>query len=138
MTDADIQAMIGRIDASVPKDGAKLLIYVEDEEEPQECELVGNRDGYLRAASEFLRAATVRLEPDAFITPIDFNYLVSSRGLQVKRLSRSSDVEAILPPARKQTWKDKAFGIGCLSILIFLAISAFIGIGQIGSWLFGK
>jgi hypothetical protein len=137
VTDADIQVVIDQIDAAVSKDGAKLLIYMEDPENSY-CELIGNRSGYLRAALEFLRAAAVPLEPNAFITPIDFNYLVPSRGVLVKRLSRQNDVEAALPPARKNTWKDKAFAVGCVSILLLLAVCTLIGIGMVGSWIFGK
>ena len=137
MTDADIQAESDQIDAAVSKDGARLLIYADDPESNY-CELIGNRNGYLRAALEFLRAATVRLEPNAFITPIDFNYLVPSRGLLVKRLSRQDDVEAALPPTRQKTWKDKALALGCVSIVLLLAACTFIGIGTIFSWIFGK
>lgn len=138
MTDEEIQSVVERIDGTVPKGGAKLLIYVFEDDEPQECEIIGNRNGYLRAAGEFLRAATVPLEPSAFITPIDFNYLVPRRGLPVRRLSRSSDLDAVLPPLHKRTWRNKAVGIGCVTIFIFLAVCTFIGIGTIGGWIFGK
>ena len=137
MTDSEIQLMVEQIDTAVPKDGAKLLIYIEDDE-PQDCEIIGNRDGYLRAAAEFQQAATVPLETNAFITPVDFNYLVPSRGLPIRRLSRSSDIDAILPPLHKRTWKDKVFGIGCITIFIFLAVCTFIGIGTIAGWVFGR
>jgi hypothetical protein len=137
MKDSEIQLMVEQIDTLVPKDDAKLIIYTEDDE-PEDCEIIGNRDGYLRAAAEFLRAAIVPLEPNAFITPVEFNYLVPSRGLPVKRLSRSSDVEAILPPLHKRTWKDKVLGVGCITIFILLAVCTFVGIGTIGGWIFGK
>jgi hypothetical protein len=137
MTDSEIQLIVEQIDTAVPKDGARLLIYTEGDE-PQECEIIGNRNGYLRAAGEFLHAATVPLELGAFITPVDFNYLVPSRGLPVRRLSRSSDIDAILPPLHKQTWKDKVFGMGCITIFIFLAVCTFIGVGTIIGWVFGK
>jgi len=137
VTDGQIQEVIERINSTVPKDGAKLLVYTEDDE-PQDCEIIGNREGYLRAAAEFLQAAIVPLESDAFITPIDFNYLVPSRGLPVKRLSRSNDIDSILPPLHKRAWKDKVLGFGCVTILIFLAVCTFIGIGTIGGWIFGK
>ncbi len=137
MDDTEIQAVIDQFDASVPKDGSRILIYYEDE--MPYCELVGNRNGYLRAATELLRAATVHLEPGAFITPVDFNYLVpGERGLLVKRLERRDDVLAGLPPKRETSWKDKAIGAGCLLIFLFLAVCTFIGFGEIGSWIFGK
>ena len=137
MTDVEIQQVIERINLSIPKEGAKLMVYTEDDEAP-DCEIIGNRDGYLRAAAEFLRAAIVPLASNAFITPIDFNYLVPSRGLPVRRLSRSSDIDSILPPLHKRTWKDKALGVGCITIFIFLAVCTFIGIGTIGGWIFRK
>ena len=106
LNDAEIQAVIDQLDASVPRDGSRVLIYYE--EEMPYCELVGNRNGYLRAATELLRAATVHLEPGAFITPVDFNYLVpSERGLLIKRLERRDDVLAGLPPKRETVGKTK-------------------------------
>jgi hypothetical protein len=137
VTDREIQQIITQLDDSVPKDGARLLINIEDTE-TNECELIGNRNGYLRAGLEFLRAATVPLEPNAFITSIEFNYLVPSRGFLVKRLSRQQDPEAALPPLKRHTWKDKAAGIGCLTVATFLFICTLIGIEQIGVWIFGK
>jgi hypothetical protein len=141
VNDGEIQRVIEQLDASVPKEGSKVLIHY-DGETPY-CELVGNRNGYLRAAIEFLRAATIDLESGGFITPVDFNYLVpGERGLLVKRLERRDDVLAALPAKREKTWKDKvtekAFAVGCLSILLFLAICALIGIAEVGNWIFAK
>ena len=142
MTETDIQQMIAQLDVSVPKGGSKLMILAYDETNYY-GEVVGNRNGYLRAALEFLRAATVPLESDAFSTPIDFNYLVPSQGgLLVKRLSRRDDVEAALQPKRQKTWKDqaknKAAMVGCLSVFLFLAVCTLIGMVELGGWIFGK
>jgi len=130
--------MIAQLDEGVPRDGSKLLLYMDDPE-TNYCEITGNRNGYLRATLEFLRAATVPLESGGFITPIDFNYLVPSQGgVLVKRLNRQDDVKAALPPQRQKTWKDTALAVGCLAIFLFLAVCAFLGIGLLGSWIFGK
>jgi hypothetical protein len=138
MDDDEIKRRVDELDAAVSKDDAQFLIYCEDFDQ-QSVELIGNRSGYLRVGIEMLRAAVASLGPNESITPIDVNYLIRSpRSLHVKRLTRQEDVEAALPPLRKHAWKDKAVGIGCLTVIVFLAVCAFIGIGQVGVWIFGK
>jgi hypothetical protein len=85
-----------------------------------------------------LKAAVTPLGENEFITPLDVNYLIGDRSLLVKRLIRHEDVQAGLPPIEKQTWKTNALGIGCLAFLIFAAISAFVGFGDMITWLFRK
>jgi hypothetical protein len=138
MDTEDIQRRIDELDAAVSREGAQLLIFCEGGEN-QDCELIGNRQGYLRAGVELLRAAVAPLRPGDSITSINIDYLVANeRSLRVKRLTRQEDVDAALPPLRKNTWKDKAIGIGCLVMLAFLAFCSLIGIGMIGKQIFGK
>ena|SRR5581483_10875104 len=138
MEDGDIRRRVDELDAAVGKEGARLLIYCEHPE-PDSCELIGNRQGYLRAGVELLRAALAPLAPGDSITPVKIDYLIGyDRSLQVKRLTRQEDVYAALPPVRKNSWKDKIIGIGCLALVVFFAICGFIGVGQVFSWIFGK
>ncbi len=138
MEDEDIQRLVDELDASVNREGARLLIYCEHPE-PDSCELIGNRQGYLRAGVEFLRAALVPLAPGDSITPIKLDYLIGyDRSLHVTRLTRQEDVYAALPPVKKNSWRDKIIGIGCLVLVISFAICGFIGVGQVFSWIFGK
>jgi hypothetical protein len=138
MDDDEIKRRVDELDAAVRKDDAQFLIYCEDFDQ-QSVELIGNRSGYLRVGIEMLRAAVASLGPNESITPIDVNYLIRSpRSLHVKRLTRQEDVEEALPPLKKHTWKNKAAGVGCFTVLIFLAVCMFIGIGQVGVWIFGK
>ena len=138
LNDADIQMVIQQLEASTPKEGSKLLIFP-GEYERYYCEIEGNRNGYIRGALEFLRASIVELEPGSFATPIDFNYLVPSKGgFLVHRLSRRE--EPLAPPPRKKerSWRHRAAMIGCFSVFLFLAVCTFIGIAEIGTWIFAK
>ena len=138
MTDADIQIVVQQLESAAPKGGSKLLIFPLDDNSYY-CEIVGNRNGYIRGALEFLRAATVELEPGYSGTPIDFNYLVpSERGILVKRLSRREDPLIALTPKKKPTWRDRARMIGCISIFLFLVVCTFIGIAEVGILIFAK
>lgn len=138
MDQTDIQEMISKLDSRVTKDDAKLLIFVEDEEEGA-CEIIGNRKGYLRAAIELLRASVAPLEEsDATITPIDVEYLGAERSLIVKRVIRSEDVEEALPPLKGPSWKAQMMAYGCLAILAFFCFCAFAGFGDLISWVFRK
>jgi|HubBroStandDraft_5_1064220.scaffolds.fasta_scaffold1143250_1 hypothetical protein len=136
MDDSDIEERVNELDAAVTKNDAKLLIYYE--EEGQSCEFIGNRNGYLRAGIEMLRAAITPLGPNEFITPLDLNYLIGQRSLIVKRMIRREDVEAALPPLRNNSWKTNAIGIGCMGIVIFGVICAFMGLDDVITWLFRK
>src|SRR5450631_2670511 len=138
MDEEDIRRRVDELDASVNREGARFLIYCEHPE-PDSCELIANRQGYLRAGIELLRAAIAPLAPGDSITPIKIDYLIGyERSLQVKRLTRQEDVYAGLPPLKKNSWKDKAVGIGCLVLVVFFAICGFMGVGQVFSWIFGK
>jgi hypothetical protein len=137
MDDPEFQQRVTELDAAVTKDDAKLFIYVEDAEEGA-CELIGNRKGYLRAGIEMLRAAVLPLRENEFITPIDLSYLGGQRSLMVKRLIRQEDVEAALPPLKTASWKDKAAGVGCLTLVIFVFICAVTGFGELMAWLLRK
>jgi hypothetical protein len=136
MDDSEVQQLARELDAQVPKEDAKLLVYVDDDEGA--CEIIGNRQGYLRAAIEMLRASATPLGPGDSITSVDFSYLGNARSLIVKRLTRSEDIEAALPPLRVNSWKEKAFGVGCLVIFVFLVICALTGFGDVVNWFFRK
>jgi hypothetical protein len=86
VNDEEIKALIEQLDTSVPRDDSKLVVYYDDDSSCY-CSVEGNRNGYLRAAIEFLRAATAPLESGNFITPVDLNYLVPrERGILVRKL----------------------------------------------------
>ena len=136
MDDGDLARRIDELDAALSKEGAQLVIYQEEEE--THCELIANRNGYLRAGVEMLRAAVVPLNKNQFITPLDVNYLIGERSLIVKRLVRNEDINAMLPPIGKQGWKTNVIGIGCVVFLFSAAICALVGFGDIISWLFKK
>jgi hypothetical protein len=85
-----------------------------------------------------LRAAVVPLNENQFITTLDLNYLIGERSLIVKRLVRNEDINAMLPPIGKQSWKTNVIGIGCVVFLFSTAICALVGFGDIISWLFKK
>jgi hypothetical protein len=138
MDDDEIRRRADELDAAIAKDDGQFLIYCEDFDE-QRVEFVGNRKGYLRVGIEMIRAAISPLGPNKSITPISIDYLIrSSRSLSVTRLTRQEDVESALPPLKKHTWKHKAAGIVCITVVILLAVCTFIGIGQVGVWIFGK
>ena len=81
LDDAEIQKRIDDLDAAVSKDGATLIIYVEDIEQGI-CEFIGNRKGYLRAGIEFLRAAMSRMHPADSFTSVNLDYLTPARSLR--------------------------------------------------------
>jgi len=138
MEEDAIRRVIDELDAGVTKEDAQLLVYCEDIDE-QACELIGNRNGYLRAGIEMLKAGMVPMRAGDSITPITLDYLIrSDRSLHIKRLTREEDIQSALPPIRKNSWKANAVGIGCLVLLVSFAICGFIGVGQVFSWLFGK
>jgi hypothetical protein len=138
MDDEDIRQRVDDLDAAVGREGARLLIYCESPDQDS-CEFIGNRQGYLRAGIELIRAALAPLAPGDSITPIKIDYLIGyDRSLQVKRLTRQEDVYAGLPGVRENSWKDKIIGIGCLALVIFFGVCGFIGVGQVFSWIFGK
>jgi hypothetical protein len=138
MTDSELQLRIDELDADLTKDAAQILVYCEDIDQ-QSVELIGNRKGYLRAGVEMLKAAMVPMQPGDFITPIKIDYLIrSGRSLYVTRLTRQENVADALPPPRKNTWKEKAIGVGCLALVLFLVGCTFVGVGQVLSWIFGK
>jgi|SRR5271165_3907006 len=136
MDDSEIRQCVNELDAAIPKEDAKLFIY--SEENASFCDFIANRRGFLRTGIEMLRAATIPLGPDESVTPIDLNYVIGKRGLYVRRLIRRENVEPDLPQRKERSWKNKAAGIGCLTILVLLAICTFIGIGEVFIWIFGK
>jgi hypothetical protein len=136
MDEDDLKRRVNELDAAVSKEDAKLYIY--SEENAAFCEFIANRKGFLRTGIEMLRAATIPLGADDSATPIDLNYLVGKRGLYVRRLIRRENVEPELLQRKDRSWKNKAAGLGCLTILILLAICTFTGIGQVFTWMFGK
>lgn len=136
MDEADIKRRVDELDAAVSKEEAKLFIF--SEENAAFCEFIANRKGFLRTGIEMLRAATMPLEPDESITPIDLNYLVGKRGLYVRRLIRRENVEPDLPLPKQKSWKSKAAAAGCLTVFFVLAICTFIGVAQVFTWIFGK
>jgi len=136
MDDSEVQRLVRELDAQVSKEDAKLLVYAEDDDGT--CEIIGNRNGYLRAAIEMLQASATPLSPGDFITSVDFSYLGSDRSLIVTRLTRSEDIESALPPLRLSTWKGRAIWVGCLLISFFLVICTFTGLKEVVSWFFRK
>ena len=137
MDESEIRRHINELDAAVPKDNAELIIYGGHLEE-QTCEFIANRDGYLRAGIELLRAAVAPLDQTS-ITWISLDYLIRNRrSLGVNRLIRQQDVEAALPPVKKRTWKNKGRRLGMLTVILLLAICTFIGIGEVLIWVSGK
>ncbi len=136
MDDSGIQQRVNELDAAISKEDAKLFIY--SEENVSFVEFIANRKGFLRTGIEMLRAATMPLGPNESVTPIDLNYLVGKRGLYVRKLIRRENVEPELPQPKERSWKNKAAGIGCLTIFVLLAICTFIGVAQVSMWIFGK
>jgi hypothetical protein len=136
MENSEVQRLARELDAQVSKEDAKLLVYVDDDEGA--CEFIGNRKGYLRAAIEMLRASAIPLSEGDSITSVDFGYLGSDRSLVVKRLTRSEDIEAALPPPTVTSWKETAFGVGCLVIFVFLVSCAVAGFADVVNWFFRK
>ena len=138
MDDHEVLRQIDELDRAFSREKAELLIYCEDIE-TRTCELIGNRNGFLRAGVEFLKAAVLPLAPNESILPFKLDYLVrNSRSLLIARLTRQEDVDAALPPLKQKGWKNKAVGFGCLTVVIFLVVCTFIGVGQLFVWIFGK
>jgi hypothetical protein len=138
MDDAEIQRIVSELDAVITKDDAKLLIYYAEyqgEHEDGNCELIGNRKGYLRAAIEMLRVAVAPLGPNDVFVPLNIDYLIGRGSLGIKRITRQEDVEAALPPPPVRTWKSKVAGVGCLLIGIWLAICTVVGLYHVIRWL---
>ena len=97
MTPEEIQERIEELDRDIPKESAEVVIFCE--EESQDCEVIGNRAGYLRLGVEMLKAAIAPLGSGEMFTPVSVDYLLTSpRGLGVKRFTRLDDVQSALPP----------------------------------------
>jgi hypothetical protein len=141
MDDFQIQQIVDELDAAVTKDDAKLLIYYAEyrgEHEDGNCELIGNRKGYIRAGIEMLRAAVAPLGPNDIFVPINIDYLIGRGSLGVKRITRQEDVDAALPPVQSKSWKTNAIGVGCMLIVIFGVVCAFMGLDDVVTWLLRK
>jgi hypothetical protein len=135
MTPEEIQERIEELDRAILKEGAEVVIFYE--EESQDCEVIGNRAGYLRLGVEMLKAAIAPLRTGEMFTPVSVDYLLTSpRGLGVKRFTRLDDVQSALPPLPESTWKTKAAGTGCLLLGIFMVVCMLVGFGQVFTWLF--
>ena len=117
MNDSEIQQRVDELDAAVKKDDAKMLVYVEPDD--GSCEFVGNRQGYLRAGIEMLRAAIVPLGANESITPIEVGYLFGERSLTVRRLKRREDIDTARTPADRPFWPVIAFVLGGWAVFIF-------------------
>lgn len=120
------------------KEGAELLIAYE---EGVYCELVGNKSGYLRAGIELLLAGIDPLSPGELVTSVDLNYLIGKRGLLVKRLIRREDIDAksvFKPTRRKLTWKGRGALVGCITLVVCLAVCTLIGIVEVLIWMTGN
>lgn len=135
MTDDEIRRVVDELDDSVSKENADIIFNLEYEEDG--CELVGNRNGFVRLAIEMLRAAVIRLQPGESFTPIQIDYLLRDRGMRFKRIVRQEDVAAALPPPRpKMTWNGKIAAVGCLLLLAFFLMCSVIGGSVVARWVF--
>jgi hypothetical protein len=132
VTDEQIARLIEELDCAITRDDAKLVIHLDhDDEAAGVCEFIGNRKGYLRLGIEMLRAAAAPLEPNALFTPISLDYLLRPRSLGVKTITRLEEVDSALPPPKKRNWKNRAGAVGCIAVLVFLAVCALTGLGLI-------
>ena len=140
MDDAQIQRIADELDAAVTKDDAKLLIDYSGGTDEREgnCDVIANRNGYLRAGIELLKAGVFPLDPERMFVPIDLNYLTSVGGLRVGRLTRREDVEAELPPKPRNSTGAKFAAGGCFAVFVFLAVCAIVGFFHVLAWFFEK
>ena len=140
MDDAQIQRIADELDAAVTKDDAKLLIDYSGGPDEREgnCDVIANRNGYLRAGIELLKAGVFPLDPERMFVPIDLNYLTSVGGLRVGRLTRREDVEAELPPKPRNSTGVKFAAGGCFAVFVFLAVCAIVGFFHVLAWFFEK
>ena len=137
LTNEEIEQQIEQLDSSLPKDEGKIFIEALG---PRGCEVIGNRNGYLRLGIELLKTAVVPLQPGALFTSTTIDYLIQEeRSQRVLRFSRTEDVEAAIPPLplKTESWRTKFAAIGCLVIFLFLAVCILVGLAQIFGWFLG-
>lgn len=102
----------------------------------------GNRDGLILYAIEFLKAARdidnrKFEEGDKEMYNPNFSWIKNPnanpfRYIQVTHKKRSEIAET--EKLNKDTWKDKAIGIGCIAILIFGIFLIFVGLVYFIGW----
>ena len=136
ISDEHINQWIHELDSGVSREGATILIYQEDPEMGR-CEIAGNRAGYLRLGRECLRAAVTPLEPGASFTDVHTDYLFSSRGLHVARISRLDEPTAIVPERKELGVGSKAVAMGCLLLFLAFAVCSLIGLVDVMGRIFG-
>ena len=138
MNDGEIEAVAAQLDASTPKEAAQVdLQYGEDVDG---IRLVANRAGFIRLASECLKAATAPLPPGREVIQADWKYLFIQGSGAVSRISRADSV--VLPNPRPVTRSDRlrnlASVIVTLSVLLFLIACTLVGcvtiISGVANW----
>jgi hypothetical protein len=130
MKDEEIQRFIDRLEAEIPKEGAKVRLR-EYGGGPDESEVWANKAGYLRLGLEFLKAAyepPTRPESSGYI-PIDIRDLCTPDSniiLSFERYEEFPQEEPYVP-----TFKDHAGEYLALGVLLSIPVLAIVGLATV-------
>jgi hypothetical protein len=102
--------------------------------------IVANRNGYLRLALQFLRAATdPSVSPTSSNLPMRWHDLLAKDSIRVSSLQRKEEgIEYPDTPEPPKTWSERAKGvittIICVTSLLFFIVSAMAGCNTVLNW----
>lgn len=135
MTKTELQDIIWKLDAAVPKDGAKVKL-AQYGGGPDEGVIVANERGYLRLGVEFLKAAIAEQKKDENANEkaisIDLVYLITTDStINFDWFERT---EKIPVDVHKPTVREKFIPIIMIAILITIIVLAAIGFGTVTRW----
>ena len=140
----EIRRVVCELDASVPREGAKVNIQKYDDgtgEESGQAFIIANERGYLRLGIEFLKAGLDPLaapeksagkRPDMILVDLDYVFTEDS-DVRFDYFERREDVEAKTEP---ETWGDKLFIFAVLGVIVAIFALAVVGLVTIVRALF--
>lgn len=129
MTDAEIHAIVGKLDRELPKDKAVVVMKMYGGG-PDESQIIATRNGYLRLGVELLKAA-IAAKGDKGV-PCDLSYLMhEDSDVGFDHFERPDEVKGnIRQLGRAPKWVPMLF----VGLFIIAAVLAFIGLVTVVTW----
>lgn len=135
------EKFILKLESEASEQNAFFAFFYEEDNQDNE-HIKTNKDGLIRFACFLLRIAfnhsPKRSESNDNIFPIDQAYSLPQSGVlihYIKLINQKKSDYADFVNDEKKTWKDKAFIVGCIGIVILFIISGFVGIFTILKWI---
>lgn len=123
----DIHNIVAELDEHVSKENATIGLY-QYGSGPDESNMVGSRNGYLRLGIEFLKAGTTPVDEgsSATVIDVDLGYLLSDDSTI---FFDTFELAEELPYRESEDgWGDKVFIYSIIAVLISIPILALVGL----------